>query len=106
MAIPRVFISSTWYDLKYIRENLRYFVRTLGYDPVLSEDGSVFYNPGLHTHDACLTEIPTCQLFVLIIGGRFGGISRAGPIDYEFRVPRGSKAKNPRLRPSGKRRLQ
>ena len=73
MAIPRVFISSTWYDLKYIRENLRYFVRTLGYEPVLSEDGSVFYNPNLHTHDACLTEIPTCQLFVLIIGGRFGG---------------------------------
>jgi hypothetical protein len=73
MAIPRVFVSSTWYDLKYIRENLRYFIKTLGYDPVLSEDGGVFYKPSLHTHDACLTEIPTCQMFVLIIGGRFGG---------------------------------
>lgn len=73
MAIPRVFVSSTCYDLKYIRENLRYFIKTLGYEPVLSEDGSVFYNPTLHTQDACLTEIPTCQLFVLIIGGRFGG---------------------------------
>jgi hypothetical protein len=52
MAIPRVFISSTWYDLKYIRENLRYFVKTLGYEPVLSEEGSVFYDPSLHTHDA------------------------------------------------------
>jgi hypothetical protein len=78
MAIPRVFISSTWYDLKYIRENIRYFVRTLGYEPVLSEEGSVFYNPGLHTQDACITEIPTCQLFVLIIGGRFGGAYQGG----------------------------
>lgn len=73
MATPRVFISSTCYDLKYIRENLRYFVRTLGYEPILSEDGSVFYNPSLHTHDACLTEIPNSQIFVLLIGGRFGG---------------------------------
>jgi hypothetical protein len=73
VAVPRVFISSTCYDLKYIRENLRYFVRTLGYEPILSEDGSVFYNPSQHTHDACLTEIPNSQLFVLIIGGRYGG---------------------------------
>ncbi len=73
MAIPRVFISSTCYDLKYIRENLKYFVRTLGYEPVLSEDGNVFYSPSLHSHDACLTEIPNTHIFVLIIGGRYGG---------------------------------
>jgi hypothetical protein len=73
MPSPRVFVSSTCYDLKYIRENLRYLVRTLGYDPVLSEDGTIFYDPNLHTQDACLAEVPNCQLFVLIIGGRFGG---------------------------------
>jgi hypothetical protein len=73
MAIPRVFVSSTYYDLKYIRENLKYFVRTLGYEPALSEDGDVFFNPKKHTHDSCITEVPSCQLFVLIIGGRFGG---------------------------------
>jgi hypothetical protein len=78
MAIPRVFVSSTCYDLKYIRENLRYFIRTLGYEPVLSEDGTVFFNPGLHTQDACLTEIPNCQILLLIIGGRFGGRYRDG----------------------------
>jgi hypothetical protein len=72
MAIPRVFISSTCYDLKYIRENLKYFIRTLGYDPVLSEEGSVYYDPTLDTQDSCLREIPSCQMFVLIIGGRFG----------------------------------
>lgn len=78
MATPRVFISSTCYDLKYIRENLRYFVKTLGYEPILSEDGNVFYNPALHTHDACLTEIPNTQIFVLVIGGRYGGKYKDG----------------------------
>ncbi|HGE6026551.1 hypothetical protein A51_020523 [Vibrio cholerae MZO-3] len=73
MAVPRVFISSTCYDLKYIRENLKYFVKTIGYEPILSEEGSVFYNPVKHTHDSCLSEVPNCQLFVLIIGGRYGG---------------------------------
>jgi len=73
MATPRVFISSTCYDLKYIRENLKYFIRTIGYEPVLSEEGTIFFNPTLHTHDACLAEVPNCQVFVLMIGGRFGG---------------------------------
>lgn len=72
MAIPRVFISSTCYDLKYIRENLKYFVRSLGYEPVLSEEGAIFYDPVMHVQDACLAEVPNCQLFVLVIGGRFG----------------------------------
>ena len=72
MATPRVFISSTCYDLRYIRENLKYFVRTLGYDPILSEEGSVFYNPQLDTQDSCLAEVPNAQLFVLLIGGRHG----------------------------------
>jgi hypothetical protein len=73
MATPRIFVSSTCYDLKYIRENLKFFIRTIGYDPILSEDGDVFYNPKLHTHDSCLSEIETTQMLVLIIGGRFGG---------------------------------
>jgi hypothetical protein len=72
MAIPRVFISSTCYDLKYIRENLKYFTKTLGYEPVLSEEGSVYFDPVLSTQDSCLREVPSCQIFVLIIGGRFG----------------------------------
>lgn len=73
MAVPRVFVSSTCYDLKYIRENLKYFINNLGYESILSEEGDVFYNPNQHTHNACISEIQTCQLFVLIIGGRYGG---------------------------------
>ena len=73
MATPRVFISSTCYDLKHIRENLKYFVRTIGYEPVLSDEGDVYYDPSIHTHDSCLKEVETCQIFILIIGGRYGG---------------------------------
>lgn len=73
MAIPRVFVSSTCYDLKYIRENLKYFINSMGYESILSEDGDVFYDPDMHTHEACLSEVQNCQIFVLIIGGRYGG---------------------------------
>lgn len=73
MAAPKIFISSTCYDLRYIRENLKYFVNNMGYESVLSEDGDIFYNPDEHTHDACLNEVKNCQIFVLIIGGRYGG---------------------------------
>lgn len=73
MAIPRVFVSSTCYDLKYIRENLKFFIKTIGYEPILSEDGDIYYNPSKHTHDSCITEVSACQIFVLIIGGRYGG---------------------------------
>lgn len=32
-----------------------------------------FFHPDLHTHEACINEISNCHLFILIIGGRFGG---------------------------------
>ncbi len=73
MACPKVFISSTCYDLADVRDNLIEFVKSFGFDTILSEKGDVFYHPDLHTHDACIKEIQNCQLFILIIGGRFGG---------------------------------
>lgn len=77
MAYPRVFISSTCYDLREIRDVLFSFIDDVNYIPVLSDKGDVFYHPDIHTHDSCLNEIETCQLFILIIGGRFGGKYKA-----------------------------
>ncbi len=77
MAIPRVFISSTCYDLSEIRDSLLGFLESYCYEPVLSERGDIFYHPDLHTHDACVNEIKNCQLLILIIGGRFGGSYKA-----------------------------
>jgi hypothetical protein len=88
MAIPRVFISSTCYDLRYIRENLKFFIKNMGFEPVLSEEGSVYYDPTKHVQDACLAEVPNCQMFVLIIGGRFGSKFKdkaESIVNYEYR---------------------
>lgn len=73
MANPRVFISSTCYDLTEVRDNLIEFIQSFGFIPVLSERGDVFYHPDIHTHDSCLNEVSNCDLFILMIGGRFGG---------------------------------
>jgi hypothetical protein len=73
VATPKVFISSTCFDLSEVREQLKRFVRSFGFEPILSEHGDVFYHPDLHTHEACVHEVSNCQLFILIIGGRFGG---------------------------------
>jgi hypothetical protein len=72
VAAPAVFVSSTFYDLRYIRGNIRYFINGLGYRPVLMEEGSIYYDPTQDVLDAALSEIPNCQMFVLVIGGRYG----------------------------------
>lgn len=72
MPAPRVFVSSTWYDLRYIRENLSFFIRSLGYEPVLFEDGGVYFDPSSDIASAAVSEVNNCQMFVLVIGGRYG----------------------------------
>lgn len=72
MARPRVFISSTYYDLRHIRASLEAFVDSLGYDPVLSEKGSIAYHPDLPLDESCYKEASSADIFVLIIGGRYG----------------------------------
>jgi len=73
MAIPKVFVSSTCFDLAEVRDQLNRFIHSYGFEPILSEYGDVFYHPDLHTHESCVHEVVNCQLFILIIGGRFGG---------------------------------
>jgi hypothetical protein len=72
MPAPNVFISSTFYDLRYIRESLRSFVRNLGYHPILNEKGAIYYDPDRSAPGAAVAEVSSCHLFVLIVGGRFG----------------------------------
>jgi len=79
MANPKVFISSTCYDLGEIRDNLFSFIESYCYESVLSEKGDVFFHPSLHTHESCVNEVSNCQLFILIIGGRYGGSYKIDP---------------------------
>ncbi|WP_318451996.1 DUF4062 domain-containing protein [Photobacterium leiognathi] len=73
MPSPKVFVSSTCYDLSMAREQLRSFLLRLGYDPILSEYSDVLYDPRAHTHSSCIQEVPNADMVVLLIGPRFGG---------------------------------
>jgi hypothetical protein len=73
MASPKVFVSSTCYDLGMAREQIRSFLIGLGYDPIMSEYSDVLYDPRQHTHTSCLQEIPNADMVVLLVGSRFGG---------------------------------
>jgi hypothetical protein len=73
MPSPKVFVSSTCYDLGATREQLRNFLLDLGYDPILSEYSDILYDHRTHTHTSCLQEVPGADMVVLIVGSRFGG---------------------------------
>lgn len=75
MARLRVFVSSTCYDLDILRSELRPFIVGMGYEPVMSDYSDVLYDPRSHTHDSCIKEVPACDMVVLIIGSRFGGVA-------------------------------
>ena len=75
MARPRVFISSTYYDLKHLRSSLENFIGTLGFEPVLSEKGDIAYTPDMPLDESCYREARSADIFVLIIGGRYGSES-------------------------------
>jgi hypothetical protein len=72
MAKPRVFISSTYYDLKHVRSSLESFIELLGYDPVLSEKDDIAYLPDVPLDESCYREARNSDIYVLIVGGRYG----------------------------------
>lgn len=75
MARPRVFVSSTYYDLKHLRSSIENFIEQLGYEPVLSEKDSIAYLPDIPLDESCYKEAQSSDIFVLIIGGRYGNPS-------------------------------
>lgn len=72
MPAPRIFISSTCYDLQEIRGNLRNYVEDFGYEPIMSDFGDIFYNFEKHVQDACIEEIKNADMYILIIGDYYG----------------------------------
>ena len=69
---PRIFISSTYYDLKHVRERLEKFLKTYKFIPVLFESDNVVFEHNKKMDTSCYNEVRNCQMMILIIGGRYG----------------------------------
>jgi len=69
---PRVFVSSTHYDLKYLRTSLQGLIEALGFEPILSEKSAITYDPDSHLDESCYRAASEVDIFVLILGGRYG----------------------------------
>lgn len=72
MAKPRIFISSTYYDLRNIRSDLERYIKERNYDPILNEKGHIPYSNLSRLEEYCYKEIENCDILISIIGGRFG----------------------------------
>lgn len=72
MAKPRVFISSTFYDLRQIRSDIDMFIEGLGYEPIRNEEGDIPYGKEDALEEYCYKEIKSVDILVSVIGGRYG----------------------------------
>lgn len=77
---PVVFVSSTCYDLKQIRTDLKeFFEGNYGFEAMLSEFDSFPIDPCVGTFENCLSNVDQCaDLFILIIGNRYGYVLDSG----------------------------
>lgn len=77
---PTVFVSSTCYDLKQIREDIKeFFEDTYGFNAMLSEFDSFPVDPCIGTFENCLNNVDEqADLFVLIVGTRYGYVTDSG----------------------------
>ncbi|MGL1892575.1 MAG: DUF4062 domain-containing protein [Spirochaetaceae bacterium] len=72
---PKIFISSTCYDLSQIRQDISDFFNSLGFTPILSDKSSFPINPNNDTLTNCIENVRNnADLFILIIGNRYGSI--------------------------------
>lgn len=76
MAKPRVFISSTFYDLRQIRADIDQFLRGIGYETIRNEEGSIPYGKEERLEEYCMQEVRHSDILISIIGGRFGSESK------------------------------
>jgi hypothetical protein len=81
MANLKILLSSTCYDLSIVRSQIRSFIQKMGYEPVMSDNADILYDPRMHTHISCVKEVENCDMAVLIIGSRFGGEAIPATLD-------------------------
>jgi hypothetical protein len=87
-----LFVSSTCYDLKSLREHLRSEIQSWGHDPVLSEYPSFPVSPELSTVENCKRVVrERADLLVLIVGGKRGSldpVTKKSVVNSEYQEAR------------------
>lgn len=82
---PRIFVSSTFYDLKYVREDISNFIKAHDFEPIMFEDGDIGYTPGKALDTSCYETMKSADMVVLIIGGNYGSrATKTSNEDGEF----------------------
>ncbi|MCH4583725.1 DUF4062 domain-containing protein [Achromobacter xylosoxidans] len=79
MARPQIFISSTFYDLRVVRDDLARAMKDLGYETIRHEVGAIPYGRSDKLESSCYREVQNCDILVCIIGGRYGSGSTLAP---------------------------
>ena len=87
-----VFVSSTCFDLKSLREHLRSEIAGWGHEPILSEYPSFPVSPDQSTVENCKKVVKArADVLVLIVGGRRGSLDPAtshSVVNSEYREAR------------------
>lgn len=86
MAKPRIFISSTFYDLRQIRSELDKFIMNLGYEPIRNEEGDIPYGKEEELQKYCYREIENVDILISIIGNRYGSPAVSDDKEKEYSV--------------------
>ncbi|TCM51097.1 phosphoserine phosphatase [Rhizobium sp. PP-F2F-G48] len=84
MPKPRVFVSSTFVDLRYVRETVANFINEMGYQPTLFEKGGIGFDYQQPFDESCYEAVEASDILVLIIGGRYG--SKASDAEMKSRL--------------------
>lgn len=69
---PRIFVSSTYFDLKHVRERIERFIENYFFEAVLFESDNVIFEHNKPLDLSCYNEVKLCHMMILIIGGRYG----------------------------------
>jgi hypothetical protein len=89
-----LFVSSTCFDLRSLREHIRKEIEEWGHDPVLSEYPSFPVSPDLSTVENCKKVVrDRADVLVLIVGGKRGSLDPAtdkSVVNSEYREARAS----------------
>lgn len=75
----KVFISSTFADLQEYREALREAISKAGFEPLMMENYAASAYTPLETAEK---DIRNCDIFILIVGNRYGGIPTSSTKSY------------------------